>query len=123
MSTIEVEAETDPDVPEMVTVEVPVAAVALAVRVRMLLPDVGFVPKLAVTPLGRPDAERFTLPANPPSSVTEMVSVALPPGTMLREGLAGARVKPCVVFAVTVSVIVVLALRLPEVSPGPRSKI
>jgi hypothetical protein len=33
----------------------------------------------AVTPLGRPDAVNATLPVNPPTSVTEMVSVALLP--------------------------------------------
>ena len=59
-----------PEVPVMVTVELPVVAVELAVRVRMLLPVVGFVPKAAVTPLGRPEAARVTLPENPPASAT-----------------------------------------------------
>lgn len=68
-----------PEVPVMVTVELPVVAVELAVRVRMLLPVVGFVPKAAVTPLGRPEAARVTLPLNPPTSVTETVLVPLLP--------------------------------------------
>ena len=68
-----------PDVPVMVTVEVPVVAVALAVRVSTLLPVVGFVPNVAVTPLGRPDAASVTLPVNPPTSVTVMVLVPLLP--------------------------------------------
>ncbi len=68
-----------PDVPVMVTVEVPVVAVLLAVSVSTLVPVVGFVPNAAVTPLGRPDAASVTLPENPPTSVTVMVLVPLPP--------------------------------------------
>src|SRR5580692_2347187 len=37
------------------------------------------LPKAAVTPLGRPDAARVTLPVNPPTSVTVMVLVPLLP--------------------------------------------
>jgi hypothetical protein len=54
-----------PEVPVTVTVKVPVAAVLLADKVKRLEDAVGFVPKLALTPLGRPDAVRFTLPLNP----------------------------------------------------------
>ena len=68
-----------PEVPVMVTVDDPVAAVLEAVSVSRLLPVVGFVPNEAVTPLGNPEAERVTLPVNPPTSVTVMVSVALLP--------------------------------------------
>jgi hypothetical protein len=68
-----------PDVPVIVTVAVPVVAVLLAVRVNALVEVVGFVPKVAVTPLGRPDAARVTLPENPPRSVTVIVFVPLPP--------------------------------------------
>ena len=69
-----------PEVPVMVTVAVPVVAVLLAVRVRVLVEVVGFVLNAAVTPLGRPDAARVTLPENPPRSVTVIVLVpALPP--------------------------------------------
>jgi hypothetical protein len=64
-----------PEVPVMVTVAVPVVAVALAVRVSTLVPVVGFVPNTAVTPLGKPDAARVTLPLNPFTSVTVMVLV------------------------------------------------
>ena len=43
----------------------------LAVSVRVLPPvEMGFGAKDAVTPLGRPDAERVTLPANPLSGFT-----------------------------------------------------
>ena len=68
-----------PEVPVMVTVDVPVVAVELAVSVSTLVPVVGFVPNAAVTPLGRPDAARVTLPLNPPASVTVMVLVPLLP--------------------------------------------
>ena len=68
-----------PEVPVMVTVDVPVVAVELAVSVSTLVPVVGFVPNAAVTPLGRPDAAKVTLPLNPPASVTLMVLVPLLP--------------------------------------------
>ena len=69
-----------PDVPVMVTVSVPVVAVLLAVRVSVLVEVVGFALKVAVTPLGTPDAARVTLPENAPKSVTVIVLVPpLPP--------------------------------------------
>ena len=68
-----------PDVPLMVTVDVPTVAELLAVSVNTLDPVAGLVPKEAVTPLGRPDAARVTLPLNPFAPVTVMVSVALLP--------------------------------------------
>ena len=37
----------------------------VADRVRRLLVIAGFVPKLAMTPLGRPEAVKFTLPLKP----------------------------------------------------------
>jgi hypothetical protein len=73
-----------PDVPVIVTVDVPVVAVALAVSVSTLVPVVGFVPKVAVTPLGRPDAARVTLPVNPPTSFTVIVLVPLLPWVIVR---------------------------------------
>jgi hypothetical protein len=73
-----------PEVPVMVTVDVPVVAVALAVKVSTLVPVVGLVPNVAVTPLGRPDAARVTLPLNPFTSVTVMVLVPLPPWVIVR---------------------------------------
>ena len=68
----------------MVTVDVPVVAVALAVRVSTLVPVVGFVPNVAVTPLGKPDAARVTLPVNPFTSCTVMVLVPLPPWVIVK---------------------------------------
>ena len=65
--------------PVIVTDAVPVVAVALAVRVSTLVEVVGLVPKLAVTPAGRPDAESVTLPVNPPDGVTVIVELPLFP--------------------------------------------
>jgi hypothetical protein len=69
----------EPEVPVMVTVEVPVVAVALAVKVSTLVEVVGLVPNATVTPLGNPEADSVTLPVNPFTSVTVMVSVAVLP--------------------------------------------
>ena len=54
-----------PDVPATVTVNVPIIAVPVADRVKTLAVVAGFVLKMALTPLGRPDAVKFTLPLNP----------------------------------------------------------
>ena len=54
-----------PDFPVMVTFYCPATAELLAVSVSVLTPVVGFGEKDAVTPLGRPEAERVTLPRNP----------------------------------------------------------
>lgn len=64
-----------PEVPVMVTVLVPVEAVAVAVRVRVLVEVAGFGLKAAVTPLGKPEAVRFTLPLKPLAGVMVMVLV------------------------------------------------
>jgi hypothetical protein len=90
---IEVVADREPEVPVMITVAVPEAAVLLAFNVSTLAPVVGFVAKAAVTPLGNPDALSATLPVNPPTSVTAIVSVALPPGTIDRAEAEGESVK------------------------------
>jgi hypothetical protein len=68
-----------PEVPVIVTVAAPVVAVVLAVSVRTLVDVAGFVPKLAVTPAGNPEAERVTAPVKPPRSVTEMVLLPAEP--------------------------------------------
>lgn len=79
--------ESVPDVPVMVTVAVPVVAVELAVRVKTLVDVAGLVPKLAVTPAGRPEADKVTLPVNPPEGVTVIVLFPLLPRFTLK--LAG----------------------------------
>ena len=69
-SVNEVVAVSDPDVPVIVTVLALTVAVGLAVNVTMEELVVGFVEKTAVTPVGRPEIDRFTLPMNPYSSLT-----------------------------------------------------
>ena len=57
-----------PAVPVMVTLYCPRGAELLAVNVSTLVPVVGFVgfgEKDAITPLGRPEAERVAVPVNP----------------------------------------------------------
>lgn len=97
-----------PEVPVTVTEEVPEAAVALAVRVSTLEPVVGLVPNAAVTPLGSPDAEKVTLPVNPFTSVTLIVSAPLAPWETVRLGAEAESVKLDVGLAVIVSAIVVV---------------
>jgi hypothetical protein len=60
-------------------VEVPGAAVLLAVNVSVLVLVAGFALNDGVTPVGRPDAARFTLPVNPFVGATVIVLVWLAP--------------------------------------------
>jgi len=67
-----------PEVPVMTTVVAPVVAVLLAVRLKMFV--VGLVEvNEAVTPLGRPEAARLTLPVKPPVGFTVIVLGTLLP--------------------------------------------
>lgn len=68
-----------PELPVMITVAVPVAAVPLAVSVNVLVLVVGFGLNEAVTPLGRADADKVTLPLKPFCGVTLIVLVPLLP--------------------------------------------
>jgi hypothetical protein len=72
-----------PDMPVMATVTVPVAAVLLAVSVNVLVLAVLDGLKEAVTPLGKPEADRLTLPVNPFCGVTVTVLVPLAPWVMV----------------------------------------
>jgi len=63
----------------MVTVAVPVAAVLLAVSVSALVVVVEVGLNAAVTPVGRPVADRLTLLLKPFTGVTVTVSVPLAP--------------------------------------------
>jgi hypothetical protein len=67
-----------------VTEAVPVAAVPLAVRVSVLVLDVLLGLNDAVTPLGRPDADKLTLLAKPFWGVTVMVLAPLAPCTIVK---------------------------------------
>ena len=84
LSAIVVDADRLPEVPVIVTVAGPVAAVLLAVNVSRLLPAAGFGLNKAVTPLGRLDALRATLPVNPYWADTVMESMADAPWTTER---------------------------------------
>jgi hypothetical protein len=70
-----------PEVPVIVTVTGPPTVAALvAVSVIALEPPVvGSGLNAAVTPLGRPEAKKVTLPVNPLTGVTVMVSVLVLP--------------------------------------------
>lgn len=68
-----------PDVPVTVTLTVPVAAVLLTVNVSALVFVAGFGLNAAVTPLGKPEADRLTLPVNPFDGVMAMVLEPLLP--------------------------------------------
>jgi hypothetical protein len=72
-----------PEVPVIVTGTVPVVAVLLAVSVNVLVLAVGFGLKDAVTPLGRPEADKVTLPLKPFCGATVIVLVPLVPCAML----------------------------------------
>ncbi len=78
-----------PDTPVMVTVTVPVIAVLPAVSVNVLLLAVLLLAVLlglndAVTPLGRPDADKLTLPLKPFCGVTVITLVLLVPCVIVK---------------------------------------
>jgi hypothetical protein len=102
-----------PDVPVMVTVDVPLVAVELAVKVSVLLAVAGLGTKVAITPLGNPEADRVTLPLKPFDGVIMMALVPVVPCTTVR--LLGLAERANVGDALTVSVIVVVSVRLPDV--------
>jgi len=62
-----------------VTVDVPVAAVTPTVSVKELVVVAEGGLKEAVTPLGKPDADKLTLPLKPFSGATVMVLEPLNP--------------------------------------------
>jgi hypothetical protein len=70
--------ESEPEVPVIVTVEVPTVAVELAVNVSTLEVVVLAGLNEAVTPLGKPDADKLTLLAKPFTLLTVTVLVPLP---------------------------------------------
>jgi hypothetical protein len=115
VSRIVVLAVNEPEVPVMVTVAVPTVAVLLAASASALVAVAGLVAKVAVTPLGNPEAVRVTEPVNPFRSVTVMESGAVRPSAIDTAGAAGASVKLAVGLVLTVRAMAVLAVRVPEV--------
>ena len=55
-----------PELPVIVTFAVPTGAELVAESVRVLVPLVLVGLKAAVTPVGKPDADKLTLPEKPP---------------------------------------------------------
>ena len=92
----------------MVTVAVPVVAVELALKVTTLVDVVGLVPKLAVTPEGRPDADKVTLPVNPPTGLTVTVLLPLLPWVTVKLAGEAESEKSGFTVALTVREIVVV---------------
>jgi hypothetical protein len=104
-----------PEVPVIVTVDVPVVAVLPAVSVKELVvvAEVGL--NVAVTPLGKPDADKLTVPVKPFWGPTVMVLEPLDPWAMVKVPGDAERLKSGVAVALTVRETVVVWLRLPEV--------
>jgi hypothetical protein len=73
-----------PDTPVTVTGTVPVVAVLLAVNVNVLLLGVLLGLNDAVTPLGRPDADKLTLLLKPFCGVTVIVLAPPPPCVIVK---------------------------------------
>lgn len=76
-----------PDVPVMVTATVPMVAALLAVSVNVLVVMAGLGLNDAATPLGRPEADKLTLPLKPFSGVT--VTALVPPLPCVKLRLVG----------------------------------
>lgn len=79
-----VELDRFPDEPVMVTVAGPVVAVLLAMSIRVLVPVVLAGLNEAVTPLGKPEADKLTVPLKPPCGLTVMLLVPLAPWMMVK---------------------------------------
>jgi hypothetical protein len=100
----------DPEIPVTVTVDVPAAAVlpTESVNTPLVLND-------AVTPVGSPEGVKVTVPVNPFCGVTVILLVPL--AACATDKLLGEadRLKSGAATALTLSVIAVVWLRLPEV--------
>ena len=102
------------DVPVTVTVNVPVAAVLLAVSVNVLVLGVLLGLNDAITPLGKPDADKVTLPLKPFCGVTVMVLVPLAPCVIVKLLGAAESAKFATGAGLTVKESEVVFVKLPE---------
>jgi hypothetical protein len=105
--------ELPDDVPVIVTGTDPVVAVPVAVNVSVLVVVVELGLNDALTPLGRPEADKSTTPLKPFAGVRVIVAVPEFPCAMLTLPGDAERVK--FTGAVTVRVIVVVLVTLPDV--------
>ena len=103
------------DVPVTVTVAVPVAAVLLAVSVNTLEEVAGFGLKDAVTPVGKPEAEKVTLPLKPFDGVIVTVLVPLVPCVIVTLLGAAERLKSGAAAEFTLRLTVVVWIVVPLV--------
>ena len=104
-----------PEVPVMVTVAAPAVAVLLAVSVKVLVAVAGLGLKEALTPLGKPDADKLTLPLKPFWGVSEIVLEPLAPCVTVKLLGEAESVKLGAGTEFTVRAMVVLFVKLPEV--------
>jgi hypothetical protein len=112
-SVIVVELVNVPDVPVMVTVAAPTVAVLVAVNVNVLVPVVFAGLKDAVTPLGRPEADKLTLPLKPLCGMT--VTVLVPPAPCAKLKVFGEADRLKLGGKASVSETVAVLLKLPTV--------
>jgi hypothetical protein len=105
-------ATRDPEMPLIDSVEVPAVTATPVVSVSVLLLIAGFGENEAVTPFGRLDTAKLTLPLNPNWGTTTIVEFSVSPGAMVIWFGAARIVK---FWALTVRLTEVLALMLPEV--------
>jgi hypothetical protein len=111
-----------PEDPVIVTVAEPVVAVLLVVSVKVLVLVVLVGLNEAVTPLGKPEADKLTLPLKPFNGVTETVLVPFAPCITLRVLGDDERVKLGDVLVVTTTLSKVAVARLevlPLLTPRP----
>jgi hypothetical protein len=78
------ECDRPPDLPLTLTLKVPVVAELLTVNVNVVLDVEGFGLKAAVTPVGRLDPEKVTLPLKPFVGLIVIVDVPVLPRATLR---------------------------------------
>jgi hypothetical protein len=78
------ECDRPPDLPLTLTLKVPVDAELLTVNVNVLLDVEGFGLKAAVTPVGRLDPEKVTLPLKPFVGLMAIADVPVLPRATLR---------------------------------------
>ena len=84
MSDIVVVFVKPPDVPVMVKLNVPIVAALLTVSVRVLVALAGLGLNDALTPPGRPEADKVTFPLNPLRAVKVIVLVPLLPSVRIK---------------------------------------